>query len=374
MCGFSFTVFVSLFILLPTMPYRILALGGRARVAGFFLGLLTYTCAISAPITGAYVDRVGKRRVLIGASLAIFGFSVAYALSPSWQLPVALACIHGIFWSALMTASAAYLTDGLPPQRRAEGIAWWGSASIVAIALAPPIGFRLQATGWTAVCAAVAALNLAQAAVAWGLPKDDPRPRAGTGPLVEWHVMGIAVTMFLYTFGYGAVTSFVALRTDALHVTPRSLFFIVFAAIVLATRPFSGPLGDRVGYRRVLLPALALASAGLALLAFASGRASLALAAVVFGLGYGTVYPMFTAHVIRHVHPSRRGAAFGSMLAAFDTGVGSGSIVAGWIVERHGFTAAFTVAAALAALAVPYFAFTDRRWLRDEHIAAAGAV
>jgi len=66
---------------------------------------------------------------------------------------------------------------------------------------------------------------------------------------------------------------------------------------------------------------------------------------------------------MRHVDARRRGAAFGSILAAFDTGIGTGSIVSGWIVHRHGFTAAFSAAAVLSAFAIPFFLYMDRRLL-----------
>jgi MFS family permease len=65
MCAFSFTVFLSAFQLLPTAPFRILALGGGKFAAGMFLGFLTYASAFSAPLTGALADRIGKRRMLI---------------------------------------------------------------------------------------------------------------------------------------------------------------------------------------------------------------------------------------------------------------------------------------------------------------------
>src|SRR5262245_14451331 len=60
MCGFSFTVFLSAFQLLPVAPYRILALGGSAAAAGLFLGFLTYSSATTAPLTGSLVDRLGS--------------------------------------------------------------------------------------------------------------------------------------------------------------------------------------------------------------------------------------------------------------------------------------------------------------------------
>ena len=78
MCGFSFTVFLSVFQLLPTAPFHIHDLGGSTFASGLFLGFLTYSSAFSAPLTGAVVDRIGQRRVLITSSVAITVFSILY--------------------------------------------------------------------------------------------------------------------------------------------------------------------------------------------------------------------------------------------------------------------------------------------------------
>ena len=74
----------------------------------------------------------------------------------------------------------------------------------------------------------------------------------------------------------------------------------------------------------------------------------------------GTAYPVYVGYVMQGVSEDRRGAAFGAMLAAFDTGVGTGSTSMGWIIQHHGFSPAFGVAAALSALAFPYFLLADR--------------
>ena len=64
---------------------------------------------------------------------------------------------------------------------------------------------------------------------------------------------------------------------------------------------------------------------------------------------------------MQHVRPERRGATFGAILAAFDTGIGTGSTTMGWLVQRYGYPTAFGAAACLAALALPYFLFIDSR-------------
>jgi MFS family permease len=364
MCGFSFTVFLSAFQLLPTAPFRILALGGSTAAAGLFLGFLTYASALSAPVTGSIADRLGPRRILILTSSAITLFSIAYALVPSYKVMLALVLVHGVFWSGLLTGSAAYTTNMLPENRRAEGIAYWGLSTVAAIAVAPPVGFWVFHYGWRALCLESAALNIVMAVIAWRLPPEFPHHDEPHAPhprrLIEWRVLILSVTLFLYSYGYGGITSFAALYGDANHVTPKGLYLTALALVILVTRPLSGRLGDRFGYRRVLMPCLVIIAAGLSLLVFGGTRRWLVASAVVFGAGFGTAYPTFVGYVMRHVSPARRGAAFGAILACFDIGIGTGSTSLGWLIEHYGFSRAFGVAALLSALSLPYFLTADR--------------
>jgi MFS family permease len=363
MCGFSFTVFLSAFQLLPTAPFHILDLGGSTFASGLFLGLLTYASALSAPLTGAFADRIGQRKILIVCSLALAAFSAAYAVIPSYRAMLALVVVHGVFWSGLLSASAAYLTGLLPDDRRAEGIAYWGLSTVAAIAVAPTVGFWIYRQGWGWLCAEGVALNLVMAGIAWTL-KEEPRaaPSPRRGSLLEWRVLVVSASLFLYSFGYGGITSFSALYAAANGVGPPGLYLTTLALVILVSRPLAGRLGDRWGYRRVFVPCLVLITAGLGLLAAGATRESMVLSAIVFGLGFGTAYPVFAAYVLRGVGPARRGAAFGAILAAFDTGIGTGSMTIGWLIQRFGFRTAFAAAAALSALALPYFLIVDRRF------------
>jgi len=374
MCGFTFTVFLSAFQLLPTAPYRILDLGGSTFASGLFLGFLTYASAGSAPLTGAIADRIGRRRTLIISSSVIMLCSIGYGITNRYPLMLALVVVHGVFWSGLLSASAAYLTSLVPERRRAEGISYWGLSSIAAIAVAPPIAFWImQHGGWAWICVSSGTLNLLMGIIAYAMPGDaghrqatvplEPaqKPRSTYTPIIEWRVLALSLTLFLYSFGYGAITSFSAMYADAIGVHPKSIYLTMLAIVILLTRPLSGTLADRIGYRRVFLPSLVLIAFGLTLLAAGATRASLVASAVVFGVGFGTAYPVFVAYVMRDVSPARRGAAFGAILAAFDTGIGTGSTTVGWLIQRFGFSTAFAVAAMLSAIALPYFVVMDRR-------------
>lgn len=368
MCGFSFTVFLSAFQLFPTAPFHILDLGGSTFSSGLFLGFLTYSSAFSAPLTGAYADRVGSRRVLIGTSLALVVFSLLYAVITDVRVMLAMVLVHGVFWSGLLSASAAYMTNLLPERRRAEGIGYWGLSTLAGVAVAPAVGFWLYSRGWLWLCVSAAALNLLMTVIATQLHDDKPKPKAATDErkrgVLEWRVLIISITLALYSFGYGGITSFTAMYADANGVAPKGIYLTTLAIVILLTRPLLGRLGDRFGYTRVFIPCLVLITAGLAVLALGGTRNFQLLSAVIFGVGFGTAYPTYIGYVMKGVSSERRGAAFGAILAAFDTGIGTGSTAMGWIIGRYGFATAFGVAAALAALALPYFLVVDRKYGR----------
>lgn len=375
MCGFSFTVFLSAFQLLPTAPYHIIDLGGTTFASGLFLGFLTYSSAFSAPLTGAFVDRAGQRRVLIVTSIALAIFSIAYALITDHRVMLGLVLVHGVFWSALLSASAAYMTGLLPENRRAEGIGYWGLATLSAIAVAPPVGFWIyRAGGWLWLCVGAMALNVGMAAIAASLPEHRIQPAAShrrRRRLIELRVLLVSITLAMYSFGYGGITSFTAMYADVNAVTPKSLYLTALAIVMLFTRPPLARLGDRYGYRRIFVPSLVLISCGLACLAVGGTRFWMLLSAVIFGVGFGSAYPSYIGYVMRGVTPDRRGAAFGAVLAAFDSGIGTGSTAMGWVIQHYGFPAAFGVAAVLSAFALPYFLVVDRYVVNPSRKAAA---
>ncbi len=295
MCGVSFTAFLAAFQLYPTAPFRILALGGTETAAGMFLGLMTYASALSALFTGALADQIGKRRMLVACSGAAAACSVAYAFIASVPLMLLVVVVHGIFWSGLMTAAGGYLGDIIPAHRRAEGMGYYGIATVMALAVAPALGLWIYSYGWQSVCLSAAALNLVMVVIAYRLPETGA-PRLGPVTIslrgaIEWRVLMLSGTLFLYYFGYGGIASFAALYATANQVTPPGLYFSVFAASAMTTTLFAGPLGDRFGHARLLVPALVLITLAYALLGVSGTKWWLIVSAIIFGFGIPRCLP-----------------------------------------------------------------------------------
>jgi MFS family permease len=358
----AFVTFFSALQLFPTIPFRVMDLGGTKAQAGFFLAAYTYASAFSAPLMGALADHLGRKRVVVFGALGFVVFSILYGTVTHLPALLVVACVHGTFWSGLLSGSGAMISEVIPASRRTEGLAYWGIAATAAVAVAPPIGLALYERSWLALCLGMAALSLGVAWLGSRLPVGEGRaegPLPTWKRLVDWRVLVTALTLYVVSFGYGGITSYVALLADERAISPRSLYFTALAVTILLTRIALAPLGDRYGAKALLYPSVGVIPLALALLATATSSAGFVVSAVLYGVGFGSAYPSFVTWVLGRTDPARRAATFGAVLFAFDIGIGSGSLVTGLLVERVGFTPAFGFAAVVSLGSIPLFWLTS---------------
>ena len=372
---FSFVTFFGAFQFLPAMPLRILDLHGTEAQAGWFLGAFTFASASFSPLMGSIADRFGRRRYLIIGSVLFVGFAALYSIIHSVPVLVVTGAIQGAVWSGLLAASGALMSDAVPVSRRAEGLSYWGIASCGAIAVSPIIGLKVYSFSWNILCleAGLLAVGMIIAAIA---QREKPHNRVTgwqglvSAGILDKNVFMVALSLFMVSFGYGAMTSYIALYCRAAHVKPESIYFTVFATTIILARPALGRVADSIGHVKILLPSLAVAAIGLAILALKPSMVTIVTSALVFGLGYGCAYPAFVAHMLGLTDPARRAQTFGSIVAAFDTGIGLGSILLGAVVAKYGFQSAFGLAAVIAMFSIPTFLTTERIMRKNKARAA----
>lgn len=370
---FQFGTFFSAFQLLPVIPLRIIELGGSKTAAGTFLTVYTLASAFAAPVMGTVADTIGRRRMLILASLLFVVFSLAYGVAPWLPVVLVIAIVHGAIWSSILSAASALMTDFIPVSRRTEGLGYWGLAPTAAIAIAPMAGMQIHRFGWFALCAEIALLSAFMALWAVRLPADRPRPAHAVRPRVRelWdgRVLKAAMSFAVVSFGYGGITSYVAILSLERGIHPESLFFTVFAATVIVVRILTGRIADRHDPRVLLFPAFAAMPLAFALLAIANTRPLMIGAGILFGIGLGASFPAFMTFVVTNTPEQFRARTFGSVILAFDTGIGLGSITIGAIGARWSLGTAFAIAAGLSCLAIPIFILTSRQLTRGTAVA-----
>ncbi|MFD1342590.1 DHA2 family efflux MFS transporter permease subunit [Litorisediminicola beolgyonensis] len=104
------------------------------------------------PLTGFFVRRVGRRRLVISAILGFATFSALCGLS--WSVEVMVACRlgQGIFGAFLIPLSQSILFDSFPKEKRGQAMAFFGLGVVVAPVLGPTIGALLtEYFSWRAV-------------------------------------------------------------------------------------------------------------------------------------------------------------------------------------------------------------------------------
>ncbi|HYH07192.1 MAG TPA: MFS transporter [Thermoanaerobaculia bacterium] len=371
---FQFGTFFSAFQLLPVIPLRIVALGGSKAAAGGFLFVYTIGSAFAAPVMGTIADHIGRRRMLVIASILFIFFSLAYGIVPWLPVVLLIGVIHGAIWSSILSAAGAIMTDFIPPSRRSEGLAYWGIAPTAAIAVAPAVGLYIhKAWGWFAVCAEIAILSACMAVWATSIPGGNAREENKGLPrmteLWDWTVVKATLALTVASFGYGGITSYIALLSQERHIYPESLFFTVFCVTVIVVRIFTSRLGDRFGPKVLLYPAFIAMPLAFTVLAIAANRPQMIVAAILFGIGIGASFPAFMAFVVSNTDESRRARTFGSVIWAFDTGIGLGSLFIGAVSQRFDFKTAFLIAAGISCLAIPVFITTSRQLIRGTAVA-----
>ena len=375
--AFAFVTFFSAFQLLPAIPFRIMQLGGSTAKAGWFLAAYTYASAFAAPMMGSLADHVGRKRQLIAISIAFIAFSIAYGLVTYLPLLLAIGAIHGALWSGLIAAASAIMSDYIPPSRRNQGLAWWGIASTAAVAIAPALGLWVFHFGWLTLCMELAVLSTMMLVGALFLrTRDAPRPSSmpRLAESWDWRVTQTTLSLTVATFGYGGITSYSAIIAVQRGIEPRAIYLTVFAVTIVLYRVCFSHLGDRIGTKKVLYPSLLLIPIAFALLAVAYVKWQMVLSAVLFGLGFGAAYPAFASFILANTDDNRRARTFGSIVWAFDTGIGTGSLVIGTIGERFNLGIAFIIAAVLSCFSIPIFMWSSRYLTaRGTSIAAAGS-
>ncbi|HVS31566.1 MAG TPA: MFS transporter [Thermoanaerobaculia bacterium] len=365
---FAFITFFSAFQLLPAIPFRIIQLGGSRAAAGWFLSAYTFASALAAPMMGTVADHIGRKRLLVIASSLFIVFSVLYGAVTNIGLLLLIAVVHGALWSGLLAASSAIMSDFIPVSRRTEGLAYWGMSSTAAIAIGPAVGLIIyNRSSWMVLCGEMALLSVVMLVWSARLPVIHEGPATTELSFLDawdWRVIKAAASLAVIAFGYGGATSYVAILSIERRIDPPSLFFTVFAVTIVLVRIFTSHLGDRFGPKPIIYPAFTAIPMSFLILSMANTRWELVASGVLFGIGFGAVYPAFANFVLTHTDPKRRGRTFGSIVWAFDIGIGTGSLAIGAFGQRYGLGRAFGMAAVVSCLAIPIFLAASRELVR----------
>jgi predicted MFS family arabinose efflux permease len=265
----TFAIGTEGFMIAPLLTGIASDLGVRISTAGQLVTVFALTYAFSSPVLTALTGRWSRHRLLIGC-LAAFAIAnvVAWAASGYWTLMVArilLALTAGLYVPNANAVAAALV----PPERRGHALSIISGGTSLAIALGVPLGAMLgHSLGWRTTFAAVALLAAsATIGLTIGLRRGiDTNIPAVT--LVERlavvrnrTVLQALAGTTLWAAGAYTLYTYVAVylsATAALTGSAISLLLFIWGVSAAVGVFAGGALTDKVGPRRVIVPALML--------------------------------------------------------------------------------------------------------------------
>jgi MFS family permease len=353
----NFLVFTSMYMLLPTLPLYAQFIGGSQSMAGLIVGIFTLAAVVFRPLFGNMLDQIGRKRVLL-LGVGIFAVTTAsYHATSLIIILLAVRLLQGVGWGATTTATGTIASDVIPPARRAEGMGYFGMASTVAMSIGPAWGLALTShSSYSMLFTLATVLSLLCLGASWLINYEQKNPVSlptdRKGVIIEKTAVVPSVVLLFVSLTYGGIVTFLPGYAAYRGITDIGLFFTTFAISLLVTRPFMGKAADRLGFSAILLPGMLLLGAALQVLVHATTLPQFLVAAVLYGLGFGSVQPILNAITIALAPPQRRGAANATFMSAMDTGIGLGAIIWGMVAERLGFSYIYGYSTVLIAISL----------------------
>ena len=141
---------------------------------------------------------------------------------------------------------------------------------------------------------------------------------------------------------YSALLSFVSVYANEIHLeSVASLFFVVYAIVLLLSRPFTGKWLDQYGPNVISYPAIILFALGMFVLSKSVGASTFLISAGMIGIGWGTLFPTFQTIAIQDAEPRKRGLATATFLSIYDTGIALGSFLVGLIAAKMDYSSLY---------------------------------
>ena len=346
---------------------------------------------------------------MVVSVIAHFLTVVAYLFTSTLPFTLFVRTVHGFAFGVSQTAIAGAVMAKVPPSRRGEGSGWFTTGMSLATGLAPFAGLMLYNSAWgqtgvfvmTAIMSGMAMVlsllairhldsnpNSTRAQRGSGNTDSDVRDggapaganderrrdgerasagrpgndRAGAGRLnrgrkirprpvsldgfFDRRAFPIATVVALAAFSFAAALTFLdAFAKEAGLADAATWYFVVYAVVIVVSRPIAGIAQDRYGDDVVVIPLLIAEIVGMVLTALATNGAMLLIGGALLGLGYGTLVSAGQAIAVSEVGAVRAGLAVSSFFLIVDAGTGMAPLILGALVDPLGYRKMMLVAA-----------------------------
>src|SRR5437773_5888149 len=325
---------------------------------------------------GALSDRIGGRGVAVGGGFLLgLGLVLASQAQALWQFSLSFGFLVGFAAGAFYAPLTATTTRWFTARRRLAGALASAGLGLGILIVAPLARALTSAWDWRVAMLVLGdlawlvivpvALLLREPATG-AVASDDAEPGAQRDyttrqVLAAPQFWAIALTHFACCAAHsGPIFHMVTHATDqGIGPMVAATALGVSGLASIAGRIGGGLLADRFGAKSTLLAGLALQAAMIVLYLFVREVGLFYLLAIVFGVAYGGVMPLYALVTREYFGEKVMGAAYGGVFLVSTLGMGLGSFAGGVLYDRLGsytwlYAGSFAIGAAAVVLALTF--------------------
>ncbi len=365
LCLVAMLFFSSHHLLTPVVPLYLKGIHINELAIGGIVAMFMLASLIVRPVLGKLTDEHCKKTMmLIGAGLFAVCPLLYLLAATEWAFYV-IRILHGLGFALVITASSSYLIYILPATNKAEGLSIHSNAIKMALTISPALALFLVDHHWmNAVFYLAFSLGIGALLIMTQLRRCEPPDESDTPPrgkLINGKAVFPGFIMATNSILFGALIPFVPLIAMEKNLGQVGLFYIIYALSLILSRGLTGPLSDRYGRIRVILPGMATTILAIFLMSLAPSTGIFLLAAAIYGLAAGTVQPSLVALVADKVDSTERGSAMATFTMLSDLGLAAGNLTVGTLGALIGYGAALPVVTAATATGLAALWINQRR-------------
>lgn len=343
LCISNFLFSASFSMIIPELPDYLTSLGGKEYI-GYIIALFTLTAGLSRPFSGKLTDHIGRIPVMAFGSLVCFLCGGLYPLIHTVQGFLFLRFLHGMSTGTKPTATAAYVADIIPENRRGEAQGGLGIFTATGMSIGPALGsywaseIGLREMFWiSSVFALLSILILMR--MKETLPKTIKSKlsiklfKIGWSDVFEPAILPVFWIMLFVSFSSGVVVTLMPDVTKLIGWHNKGLYFTIYTISSIVIRLFFSKTSDTYGRIPVLLFATLALAASMLLMILAPSPLTVISSAILFGFAWGFNTPTMAAWTSDLALKNHMGRAMGTMYIALELGMGLGALFAGQVYQ-----------------------------------------
>jgi MFS transporter, YNFM family, putative membrane transport protein len=337
----GFGAFLNLNATQPLLPYFRRLFEATELQVSLTVSASALAVALAAPLAGWAADRLGRKPVILTAMVGVAVATGFTGVARTLPQLIAWRFLQGLWVPGIAAVAMAYVTEEAPAGAVGRTMATYVTGTVLGGFAGRFLnGLVAPHWGWRMAFLLLGVLTLVSAAgTAWRLPasRHFVRERSGSFAFhafaqhihnrqllatyaVGWTVLLSLASTFTYVNFYLADPPF--------HLGPTGLASVFGVYVVgAAVTPGAGRLIDRLGYRRALLAALAVAALGV-LLTLISHLWAVLLGLTLLASGVFACQAAASSHVGVAAGHARSSAA-GLYVSIYYLGGSAGSVIPG---------------------------------------------